>query len=69
MQQQPVRSFHAVDDPAHGIGRLDRQRFGIAPRRHKREHHHIGIAVEEHVFDKFFGPKAIEITARAGLAA
>ena len=30
MDQQAMRSFHAVDDPAHRIRRLNRQRLGIA---------------------------------------
>ena len=66
--QQPGVFSHAVDD-AHRISRLDGKRFGIAPRRHKREHHHIGVAIEEHVFDKFLRPKAVEITAGAGFRA
>ena len=66
VEQQPMRAFHAVDDPAHRIGRLDRQRLGIAARGHEREHHHVGIAVEKHVLDEFLGAEAVEITARAG---
>ena len=51
---------------AHRVRRLDRQRFGIAARRHERQHHHVGIAVEKHVLDEFLGAEAVEITARIG---
>ncbi len=56
-----------VDDAAHRVGRLDRQRLGIAARGHERQHHHVGIAVEEHVLDELLGTEAVEMTARPGL--
>ncbi len=62
MYQQSMRPLHAVDDPPHRIRRLDRQRLGIAARRHERKHHHVGVAIEKHVFDKFLGSKTVEIT-------
>ena len=62
-----MRAFHAVDDAAHRIRRLDRERLGITARGHERQHHHVGIAVEKHVFHEFLGSQAIEVTARSGL--
>ena len=59
-------AFHAVDDAAHRIRRLDRERLGITARGHKRQHHHVGVAVEKHVLDEFLGSQAVEVTARAG---
>jgi hypothetical protein len=67
MYQQSMRPLHAVDDPPHRIRRLDRQRLGIAARRHERKHHHVGVAIEKHVFDKFLGSEAVEITERPWL--
>src|SRR5262245_17746755 len=63
-----MRAFHTVHDPAQCIRRLDRQRLGITASGHKREHHHVGIAIEKHVFDKFLGPQTVEITERAGFS-
>ncbi len=60
-----MRAFHSIDDAPHRIRRLNRERLGIAPRRHERQHHHVGVAVEKYVFDEFFGSEAVEITARA----
>ena len=60
-------AFHAVDDAAHRVRRLDRERLGITARGHKRQHHHVGIAVEKHVFHEFLGSQAIEVTACSGL--
>src|SRR5437899_12954034 len=60
-----MRAFHSIDDAPHRVRRLNRERLGIAPRRHERQHHHVGVAVEKYVFDEFFGSEAVEITARA----
>ncbi len=62
-----MRAFHAVDDPAHCIRRLNRERLSIPARGNEREHHHIGIAIEEHVFDEFLGSEAVKIAPRAWL--
>src|SRR5207245_9706106 len=60
-----MRAFHSIDDAPHRIRRLNRERLGIAPRQHERQHYHVGVAVEKYVFDEFFGSEAVEITARA----
>src|SRR5206468_13052212 len=60
-----MRAFHSIDDAPHRVRRLNRERLGIAPRRHERQHHHVGVAVEKYVFDEFFGSEAVEITALA----
>src|SRR5207237_9164637 len=60
-----MRAFHSIDDAPHRVRCLNRERLGIAPRRHERQHHHVGVAVEKYVFDEFFGSEAVEITARA----
>ena len=57
VEQQPVRALQPIDDPAHRVGRLDRQRLGVARRGHEGQHHHVGVAVEEHVLDEFLGPR------------
>src|SRR5437763_13641454 len=65
MNEQAMRAFHSIDAAPHRIRRLNREQLGIAPRRHERQHHHVGVAVEKYVFDAFFGSEAVEITARA----
>ena len=68
VDHQAVRALQAVDDAPHGVRRFDRERLGVAARRHEREHHHVGVAVEEDVFHEFFGSEAGEMAARARLA-
>ena len=55
MQQQPVRAFELVDQPADFVGGLDRHRLGIAGGGDEGQHHHIGVAVHEHVLEEHLG--------------
>ena len=64
VDQEPVVALHAVDDAAHVVGRFDLERRGIAARGHEGQHHHVGVAVEEHVLYEFFGRQAGEVAAR-----
>ena len=67
VDQQAMVAFHAVHDLAHGVRRFDRQRRGIAPGGDEGQHHHVGIAVHEHVLDEFLRRQTSEVAARAGL--
>ena len=64
VDHQPVVALHAVDDAAHVVRGLDLERRGLAARRHERQHHHVRVAVEEHVLHEFLGREAGEVAAR-----
>ena len=66
VQQQTVRAFEPIDDAPHGVCRLDRHRFGIAPRGDEGEDHQVGVAVEEHILHELLGSEAAQMTPRTG---
>ncbi len=65
VDQQAVIAFHAVHDLPHRVRGLDLERRGVASRRHERQHHHVRVAVEEHVLHEFVCAQAGEVAARA----
>ncbi len=64
VDHQAVVALHALDDAPHVVRRLDLERGGVAARGHERQHHHVGVAVEEHVLHEFLGREAGEVAAR-----
>ena len=53
-----------LDDVARRLGLLDGERLALARRRHERQHHHVGVGIQEHVLDEFVGAEATQVTAR-----
>ena len=58
VEQQPVRAVQLLDDARGRRRLLDRQRLALARRRHERQHHQVGVRVEEHVLDELVRPDA-----------
>ena len=61
MKEQAVRALELLDDAAHGVGGLDGDGLGIAPRRDEGEHHDVGVAVHEDVLHEHLGALGISL--------
>jgi hypothetical protein len=68
VQQQPFGACHLVDDAPHRVRGLDgppaRRRRG----RHKRQHHHVRVGIQEDVLDELVRAQALQIAQRIVVA-
>ena len=65
VQQQPVRAVQPLDDARGGRRLLDRQRLALARRRHERQHHQVGVRVQEDVLHELVGADAVQVVELA----
>src|SRR6185436_279297 len=56
VDEKPVRAFQLLDNAPHRVGRLDGDGLSRSGGWDERQHHDVGVAVHEHVFDEHVGP-------------
>ena len=68
VQEQAVRTLHALDQDPHPLGLLERERVALRQLGHEGEHGEVGVAVEEDVLDEALGREAVDRVALAARA-
>jgi hypothetical protein len=59
MNQKPMGALHLIDDAANLVGFPDRQQLFLPPRGNERQHHHVGVGIQEDILDEpFRAPEA-----------
>ena len=61
-----MRALHPLDQHAHPLGLLERERVALGQLGHEAQHREVGVAVQEHVLDELLRREAVD---RIGVAA
>jgi hypothetical protein len=61
VDQEAPRAFELLDDPRAGGRLFHRQRLARERAGHERQHHAVGVGIEEHVLDELLGPEMLDL--------